>query len=330
MHLLPGMPGSLHVRRSPGLPPPAPDRPQGHQRGDGPWPVRPVPAFPLLGHHGGLPSLADIQGRLVQAQGDPQTAEAVAGAQANYQDAGMPTAEDLTSAFTTTATSDLEADVLLRLLYSCLTDADAFDPASLPPPADHSPPRRRRGHQSVAPGGRPALADGKHQQLCGEPRAPFPSSKLPCAAELPPGVFELAVPYGRQQTRSSLAFALRHALLHGLDRVIYAIPYTASSSRPSRCSTAFSPDPRCWSAMPPLRMGQRDGDSGADNAPLATADSGELGRPADRHHDRAALQEPVHHALPAAGRSITSRAASSSLMKCKCCRDRFCHPSSIY
>ncbi|WP_394796632.1 CRISPR-associated helicase Cas3' [Armatimonas sp.] len=129
------------------------------------------------------------------------------------------------------ATDQLTAEMYVRLVFSALVDADALDTEA------HNEP------------GAAQLREGKTsslESLCEQLRqrqgsdfasaAPSPVNDIrrevyiacqKAAIENPPGVFALTVPTGGGKTRSSLAFALEHAVAYGLRRVVYAIPYTS-------------------------------------------------------------------------------------------------------
>lgn len=118
--------------------------------------------------------------------------------------------------------------LLVRFLFSCLIDADRIDTADF----------EKRHQRSFRPGGSytgwPVLIARLERHLAHwPPTRPIDRLRqdisLHCqqAAARPPGIYTLTVPTGGGKTLASLRFALHHALKHGLDRVIYVIPFTS-------------------------------------------------------------------------------------------------------
>jgi CRISPR-associated endonuclease/helicase Cas3 len=117
----------------------------------------------------------------------------------------------------------------IRILFSCLTDADFLDTEAFMDAA-----------KSGQRGGYPELAtlraqfdetmEKKAQEAEATPVNQLRASVLrQCRARAvgAPGLYTLTVPTGGGKTLSSLAFALEHALHHGKRRIVYAIPYTS-------------------------------------------------------------------------------------------------------
>ena len=122
----------------------------------------------------------------------------------------------------------------VRLLFSCLVDADFLDTEEFMSPGkakarggfmplEEMQSRLAERMESMA---KDVAARGEADSVVNRQRAHVLKACL-AKAEEPPGVFSLTVPTGGGKTLSSLAFALRHALRHKKRRVIYAIPYTS-------------------------------------------------------------------------------------------------------
>lgn len=114
----------------------------------------------------------------------------------------------------------------IRFLFSCLVDADYLDTEAF-----------MDVQRSFDRGGYPSISEMKIK--LNKKLAEFePDSEINkyrrkildwCldAADKPSGLFSLTVPTGGGKTLSSLAFALKHAERHAMNRVIYVIPYTS-------------------------------------------------------------------------------------------------------
>lgn len=116
-----------------------------------------------------------------------------------------------------------------RMIFSCLVDADFIETERFY--ADAAGERRERGGHTSLTALRERL--DRHLDLFADTTGPLNARRAEilrharAKAALPPGLFTMTVPTGGGKTLASLAFALDHAIAHGLDRVVYIIPYTS-------------------------------------------------------------------------------------------------------
>ena len=121
----------------------------------------------------------------------------------------------------------LAVECFLRLAYSALVDADSLDTEA------HKLGGASRERESAV-----TLAElwrrYERYVACEPPASNGDVSRVRgevleaciAASTEPRGVFRLTVPTGGGKTRSSMAFALRHGIEHGLRRVVVAVPFT--------------------------------------------------------------------------------------------------------
>lgn len=117
----------------------------------------------------------------------------------------------------------------IRMLFSCLVDADYLDTERFMSPESFA---KRGKYKSIYE--LKILFDSHMYQM--EKMAPITTvntirSKIlaDCvkSGDLMPGFFSITVPTGGGKTLSSMAWALIHALKHNKTRIIFAIPYTS-------------------------------------------------------------------------------------------------------
>jgi len=176
----------------------------------------------VAGHHAGIHDIADAQA----AASKPEVAQTVRELVARLESelGPLPLPPGIPQFVESAPEPAFAAEFYVRMLFSCLVDADRLDTAFWPaePPTD-------------APLEATALLD----KVVGErdrKQAANPASPLgvmrnrvfdTCldAGRKPQGFFSLTVPTGGGKTLSAMAFALAHAKAHGLRRVIVVIPY---------------------------------------------------------------------------------------------------------
>jgi CRISPR-associated endonuclease/helicase Cas3 len=178
----------------------------------------------IHGHHGGLRTPSDLKAWLATSKAAPAAHEALALARAVIDDLEP----EKPIPFPERVEHDLMvAELYLRLVFSALIDADYLDTERHFEPSQAAV--RQKGRVLDRTLWERFVAD--QASRFGPPDDPVSQARdeiyRDCldAAVRPPGLFRLTVPTGGGKTRSAMAFALRHALRHGQQRVIVAVPF---------------------------------------------------------------------------------------------------------
>ena len=181
-------------------------------------------AFLIAGHHGGLPSRTELK-EFLRHKTKKQPAEEAINLLGKHLVAVKPLVSLDPPSY---VTSELDCEFFIRMLFSALVDADFLDTEC------HFNSEQAGNRQ-----GSPSLSDlwqdfeKDQSSFKSAPTTHVNSMRQEVyeacirAADKSQGIFRLTVPTGGGKTRSGMAFSLKHALCHGLDRVIVAIPYTS-------------------------------------------------------------------------------------------------------
>jgi CRISPR-associated endonuclease/helicase Cas3 len=186
-----------------------------------------VLAYLIAGHHAGLSDWdtenSSLWHRLSLPDSRTELEDSLKGAPADALEAGS-----LPSLSTIPGTKGGFA-LWVRMLFSCLVDADFLDTESYMNPGKSDQRGAWPSMDALSKAFDAFMAEktgGVEDTVVNRARADVLAQCRAMAAEAP-GLFSLTVPTGGGKTLSSMAFALAHAKAHSKDRIIYVIPYTS-------------------------------------------------------------------------------------------------------
>ena len=179
--------------------------------------------FVVAGHHAGLPDFDKLDLRLRRKLPAYPAWQAQTG----------PLAVDLrpSGAWLKSHQPGFMQAFLVRMLFSCLVDADSLATEAFYARFNGEVPVRAAFTPLVAL--RARLRDAMAAKQAQAPISPLNALRADLLehvtgrAGTAPGLFTLTVPTGGGKTLTSLSFALDHALRHGLSRIVYVIPFTS-------------------------------------------------------------------------------------------------------
>ena len=182
-------------------------------------------AYLIAGHHAGLPDWHGGKGSLGfrLKDGMAEYQEAIA------ENIPVDILQGECPTLPAVARSHESISLWMRMLFSCLVDADFLDTEIFMQPKKADLRRQDVSLETLQQRFSSAMARLQEKSK-DSPLKKIRNGILDecySAAEWQPGLFSLTVPTGGGKTLSSLAFALKHARIHKKKRIIYAIPFTS-------------------------------------------------------------------------------------------------------
>ena len=192
----------------------------------------------ILGHHMGLPSADAVKGLEAEqttgrtAKGSRWTETSLDLLLTRLRADGLepPTLGNMIAVHLKGSRCATMVDI--RMLFSALVDADFLETERFYSCFDSKARPRPEGRELEAGLAISALDSHLTQLAAAHTSAPAVQeirsdllAECRLAAEGGPGLYTLTAPTGSGKTLAMLAFALRHAAIHGLRRVVVAVPY---------------------------------------------------------------------------------------------------------
>ena len=184
-------------------------------------------SYVIAGHHGGLPDGGNQETELhyrLKNNKIPQDVELLP---------EVDVKDNLNLPFKLSHEHSMfSLSLFTRMVFSCLVDADFLDTEAFCTP-ENTEYRQLNKTDGVLPQLNKSLQNYlkiKNQQAEQIPVNILRQTILAqCQekAKLPRQVFSLTVPTGGGKTFSSMSFALEHAVIHNMQRIIYTIPFTS-------------------------------------------------------------------------------------------------------
>ncbi|MEV0196353.1 CRISPR-associated helicase Cas3' [Nonomuraea sp. NPDC050691] len=180
----------------------------------------------VFGHHGGLPDATRLKKELRFADTDPLVAEAIRRVEEIVPEIHPSEPIAPPTWLPEAAAADPYAlDLLVRMVYSTVVDADFLDTEQ------HFAGVARPFHPVSAADLAERFEQGRQNLLENKPKSPIDGLRQEVyrqcveAAQGPRGIYRIPAPTGSGKTLAAGGFSLEHARVHGMKRVVVAVPF---------------------------------------------------------------------------------------------------------